>query len=284
MDMPQELPMTEVLRAVAAFELYDLTAGGEVEGRPEFDWVDPRTLLVDETYQRRLGKQSVKLIRRIIGGWDWRKFKPPVVARTAEGLKVIDGQHTAIAAASHPGIDLIPIMLIQAESQAEQAAAFVGQNRDRLALSPVQVHKAALAAADPDAVAIERICSEAGVRILQAPPGRPFEAGETLAAASLREVYRLRGAEAFAEMMRVLGPAGLAPLRANHLKAIELLLTEADYRDTLEPDDLSDTLVRMGPKLEREAGVLAATHRLPLWRAIAITLYRSTRHVRRRVA
>jgi hypothetical protein len=39
-----------------------------------------------------------------VANWDWRRFKPPVVARTATGLEVIDGQHTAIAAASHPDV------------------------------------------------------------------------------------------------------------------------------------------------------------------------------------
>lgn len=272
------------LRPIEPFELYDLVPGGGTEDRPGFDWVDPATLLVDETYQRSLGKASITLIRRIVAAWDWKKFKPPIVAPTAAGLLVIDGQHTAIAAATHPGIGKIPVMLIQAEAVADQATAFVGQNRDRISLTTGQVHKAALAAGDPDAIAMERICAAHGVRILQAPPGRAFAGGETLAAGVLRELYRSRGPELFGTVLRILGGARCTPIRSAHLKAVELLLIEPEYREVLDPDDLADTVVRMGPKLEREAGVLAATHRLRQWRALAIILFRNTRHVRRRAA
>jgi hypothetical protein len=272
------------LRPIGAIELNETTPGGAPEERPGFDWIDPRTLLVDESYQRALSKRSLELIRRIVGAWDWRKFKPPIVAETPAGLVVIDGQHTAIAAASHPSVELIPIMLVKAAEVADQAMAFVGQNRDRLYLSPAQVHKAAVTAGEPEAAAIETICARVGVKILQGPPGRPFEAGETLAAASLLALYQHRGGELLETMLRILASAEATPIRATHLKALELLLTEPEYRDSLEPDDLAATFVRMGPKLERDAGVLAATHRLRQWRALAITLYRNTRHVRRRAA
>ena len=98
--------------------------------RPEFVWVPPTNLLVDETYQRELSRQSLALIEKIVKRWDWSRFKPPVVARTDGGFEVIDGQHTAIAAASHPEIDEIPVMVVETTDMGDRAKAFVGHNRD----------------------------------------------------------------------------------------------------------------------------------------------------------
>ena len=61
-------------------------------------------------------------------------------------LKVIDGQHTAIACASHPSIELIPVMIVEAADTAVQAAAFVGQNTERLGVTALQIHRAAVVA------------------------------------------------------------------------------------------------------------------------------------------
>ncbi len=272
------------LRSIGMIDLSDVQPGGQVGDVPTFEWVEPASLLVDETYQRRLTERSFKMIRRIVAAWDWKKFKPPVVTRTAAGMKVIDGQHTAMAALAHPDVAKIPVMVIETASVADEASSFVGQNRDRLQLSPAQVHKAALVAGETNAVAIEEICTAAGVHILEGPPGRDFLPGETLAASTLVDLYARRGPELFTAIMSILGKANCAPIRANHLKALELLLTEAEYRDSLSVEDLADTFVKKGDLLDRQAGVMAATHRIRPWRAIAIILFRDTRHVRRRAA
>lgn len=80
---------------------------------------------------------------------------------------MIDGQHTAIAAASHPDIALIPVMVVEAVDQAERAGAFIGHNRDRLNITPMQMHYAAVAAGDEDALTVEQVCARAGVKILR---------------------------------------------------------------------------------------------------------------------
>src|SRR5579863_10262422 len=78
---------------------------------PVFGWADPKTLLVEDEYQRGLTKRSIQLIRRIAENFDWLHIKPPVCARGANGkLCIVDGQHTAIAAASR-GLTKIPVMI-----------------------------------------------------------------------------------------------------------------------------------------------------------------------------
>src|SRR6185437_3072554 len=113
---------------------------------PMVEWMAPTDLLVDDAYQRGLGPKSVDLIRRIVEHWDWRRFKPPIVAWTEAGFEVIDGQHTAIAAASRPDIAKIPVMVVVATAMTDRAQAFVGHNRDRLNVSPMQLHHAMVAA------------------------------------------------------------------------------------------------------------------------------------------
>lgn len=92
---------SKALRGVKAINLSGVEAGIAETAPPAFEWVDPGTLLIDEGYQRNLSERSIKLVRKICARWDWRRFKPPVCARTERGLEVIDGQHTAIAACSH---------------------------------------------------------------------------------------------------------------------------------------------------------------------------------------
>src|SRR4051812_39902397 len=97
----------------------DITPGGNTDIRHRFEDVDPTRLYVDDQYQRALSRKSHALIRKIVANWDWGRFKPPVVAEEEYGFDVIDGQHTAIAAASHPGITKIPVMIIEAPTQIE---------------------------------------------------------------------------------------------------------------------------------------------------------------------
>ena len=161
---------------------------------PTFEWADPCELLVDETYQRNLSDRSMRLIRRIVAGWDWRRFKPPVTAHTDAGLEVIDGQHTAIAAASHPAIKQIPIMVVDASDLRSRAEAFIGHNRDRLGITATQLHHAAVSAGDEDALTIEQVCQRAGVRLLRVQPGNAvWRPGETIAIQAIKALSTIWG-------------------------------------------------------------------------------------------
>ena len=109
-------PVPAGLRRVGAIPTPQLTASAPAGRAPRFSEVDPALLLVEESYQRGLSNRSIKMIRRIVAGWSWTKFKPPVVTVTPAGLVVIDGQHTAIAAACHPQIRKLPVMVIRERS------------------------------------------------------------------------------------------------------------------------------------------------------------------------
>lgn len=112
--------MQDNVRPIAPVSIAGLIPQVPPSGIPIFELVKPVDLFVDPAYQRNISEKGARQIRRIIEGFDWVKFKPPICAYSqCDGqtiLKVLDGQHTAIAAASNPHIDKIPVMIVEAES------------------------------------------------------------------------------------------------------------------------------------------------------------------------
>lgn len=252
---------------------------------PVFDRIDPRELLVDEAYQRNLSERSVTLIRKIVGAWDWRKFKPPVVARTDSGLEVIDGQHTAIAAATHPGIATIPIMIVDAPEQGDRAKAFIGHNRDRINITPMQMHFAAVAAGDEDALTTAQVCERAGVHILKAPPGNgAYKPGDAISVRSIGALINRRGAMRARQILQALVEARCAPVSAGLIKAVEMLAFDPEYEGQVELSDVTSALLADPAGVEKEAEVFAAAHGVRLWKALGIVLFKRSRRGRRRAA
>lgn len=257
-----------------------------VEGAtPEFRWVDPADLLVDEAYQRGLSEKSVTLIRKVVGGWDWARFKPPVVAETADGLEVIDGQHTAIAAATHPGIEKIPVMVVFADQRESRAAAFVGHNRDRIQLTPMQMHAAAVAAGDEDSVTIEAVCARAGVKVLRnSPANGVFKPGDTVAIKAIGALINRRGAMRARMVLEIVAKANAAPVGTAQIKAVEMLLHDREYAGQVEADAVTTAIIALGDEAAREAKVFSVAHKVPLWRALGVILFRRATRGRRRAA
>jgi hypothetical protein len=267
-------------RNIAAIPLSDFAPSPMPTARPEITWIDPRDLLVDEAYQRNLSERSLALIRRIATGWDWRRFKAPSCSWTSDGLEVVDGQHTAIGAACRGDITEIPVLITEAKEQAERAAAFIGLNRDRVGITATQLHAAAVTAGDADALAIEEACSVAGIAVLKTQPGAGrFKPRETMAVAALGVLVKRHGSDA-GQVLSILAEAGLAPIQANHIKAVELLLTDPEYSQ-VELADITRSIITVGVDAENEAKLFAATHRIPVWKALAIVWFRKARKNRK---
>lgn len=264
----EDLPPTATLRSVQAIPTAGLTMKRPITGEPIFERVDPRELLVDEAYQRGLSDRSQRLIRRIVTQWDWRRFKPPVVALTDRGLEIIDGQHTAIAAATHPHIDKIPVMVVEAPEIAARAAAFVGHNTDRLNVTAVQVHIAKVASQEPEALTIERVLAVAGVTLLKTTPGREWRPGETVAVNAVAGLVRRQGERQARELLKMLADGECAPVTAAQIKAVESILVGDDSLDPIDPHDLVRAIRDAGFMAERDAKEFAAVHSLPVWKGL----------------
>ncbi len=272
------------MRPITALAFEALSPGASLVAEPVFEWRDPASLLVDEAYQRQLSAKSLKLIRQIVETWSWARFKPPVVAQGPDGLEVIDGQHTAIAAATHPGIGMIPVMIVQAPGVEDRAGAFLGHNRDRLAMSPVQIHRAALAAADPDALAAEAVASAAGLRLLAYTPAKNiWRPGDCVAFTTLYALIVRRGPTRATAILKVLAGANLAPVTAWQILSVERLLCHAEYAAEVTAAGVAEAILEFGPDLARQVDIAGAEHRLTRERAMTLIVFRRASRGRRRV-
>lgn len=265
------------LRQVKALPMAGIEPAGIQTSKPRFEWVRPTDLFIEERYQRNIAEKSITLIRRIVQGWDWSRMKPPICARSEDGkLFVVDGQHTAIAAASHPGIEKIPVMIVDGVTVEDRASSFLGHNRDRVAITPMQMHYAALAAGDEIALAMAEACKKAGVVIRKSPPPNgTFKDGETVAVGGIRHIVTKKGAVGGARVLKILNDANRAPISAQEIKAVAALLWDADWKDQIDDFDLA-TIIR-SKQPEAWAGFAESKVRkgmkMPLWRAIAIAWF-----------
>lgn len=271
-----------MLRKVEPMRMPDIVPAELRCATPKTRMVDPRELLVDESYQRNLSERSVSLIRRIVAEWDWRAFKPPSCVEVEGALHVTDGQHTAIAAASHPAISRIPVIVTEDGIKADRAMAFVRQNRDRIAVTPTQMHFSLVAAAEETALTVDQVCKRAGARILKFPPpyGK-YKPGDTMAIQTLRSLVSKRYAKGAREIVQICVEGQMAPVTANALKAVEALMHEEQYSGLHTPESLVLAIREMDFEWEREGKRKAAEHELLLWRAMMIVLHQKARKGKR---
>lgn len=269
----------ETLRAVAPIAAVDLRPGA-VGPRPETLWVAPEALSVDERYQRGLGRRSIALIRKIAAEWDWKAFKPPVVVRSGGRLLIVDGQHTAIGAATRNALDgavgQILVVVIAADDVAAQASAFVRHNLDRNAMTPGQIHHAKVAAGDEDSLTIEQCCARAGARVLRHLGPGVRALGGTLAIGALHAILGRRHAIGLRRVLEICVEARFEPIQGHHLYGVEEALFDPANAD-VDPARFGLALRSRRAAIEKEAALRAAAHGVPRRRAFAAVLSRAAR-------
>ncbi|WP_020187825.1 hypothetical protein [Methylopila sp. 73B] len=263
-------------RPVRALDLGAVAPNEVTSTGPIFENVDPATLLVDERYQRELSAKGRALIAKIVAGWDWRRFKPPVAVMVDDGLELIDGQHTAIAAATHPAVTTIPVMIVEAEEIADRAKAFIGHNRDRVAVSAMDLHHAAVAAGDEDALTMAQVCERARVVVRRQPPyAGAYLPRETVAIGAIRTLIDKRGALRARQILGALADANLAPITSGAIKAADFIVHDAEMAPEIDLPGLSAAIVAAGPTVEHETKITATTLCVPAWRAMAIVWFKA---------
>lgn len=213
------------LRKIAPMAL-PATVRAEVKGpRPILVWATPTDLLVDGAYQRDLSPASVSLIRKIVGEFAWSRIKPPVAVDTGAGYHVIDGQHTAIAAASL-GIKELPIFVIDAPEVLDRAQAFVSHNKNRLTISALDIHRALVAGGDPLSRSIHKTLSDVGVRMRYMSFGTKTEVGDTQCVALIQRLFKRHGVEHARSVMTSLVRAKCCPIVEPQITAASELIAE----------------------------------------------------------
>lgn len=263
------------MRKIAAIKLPADLEPCPIHGElPECRLVNPADILVDDEYQRGLSERSIKLINKIVREWSWDAFKPPVCAEVDGDLHALDGQHTCIAAVTHGGIPLIPVMVRKDMEQAGRAKAFVQHNRDRISVTPTQLHQALVAAGDEDAMTIAQVCEWAGVKILRnAPPTARYEVGETMSIAAIRSLINRRHAAGARKVLEACVQGGAAPVTVTLIRAVEHLLFSDQYKGDIDADRIAMILKSSLSTLEREAQHYAFERKTPLWRAMAAQMF-----------
>jgi hypothetical protein len=139
----------------------------ELDEQPEpvLKWLSIDDLLIDDRYQRPLGKSNWNRIRKIAAEFRWCRFSPILVAPVEKGkYAIVDGQHRAHAAKLCQ-ISSVPAMIVEIDAQ-EQARSFSWVNDQVTRISTFHIYKAALAAQDDWAIKSRDAVEAAGCRLM----------------------------------------------------------------------------------------------------------------------
>ena len=163
--------------------------------RPSIEWVYVSDLSFDSSYQRSVDNEaSRRLINGIAANFDWRLCTPLVVARRSVGqFVVIDGQHRTMAARLRGDIDQLPCCLFNYADPQEEARMFIAANRSRKPMNRLDDFHAALAAADEDAIEIQTLVLDAGLRITRNTASNSWRPREIAFTASIASSLRKHG-------------------------------------------------------------------------------------------
>jgi len=243
---------------------------GEV---PVLDWIDKALISVDPLYQRPLDHNRVATILK---GFYWRSFGALVVVPQADGqYHATDGQHRLEAAKLHPKVQHVPVVIVKADDIQAEAGIFVDINRVRKNVTGLELFFAQLAADDPRAVAVLSLCKQAGIRIPKHPGD--YKPGDSVAVGALAAIEAGYAEERALRILTTAGAGKFKPITAAHLKAVEHLLNDPEFRDQIVAEDLSALLERDGNMHDGEAKRFAATHRVSTWKGLASVWFQKTR-------
>lgn len=252
------------LRPVAPIRQTARLSRSPVPPPPKIAWLPLTALVVDDAYQRALSGSGIALIRRLVAGWDWNRFKPLSVAPTGGGLyEVVDGQHSAIAAATHGAIELLPCLVLDAATVQARAAAFVGINHERVALTGHALFRARMEAGDERASAVHAALQASGARLVAVfKPNEAPTAGSLSCVSTLSTIEKRFSGEFLTEILTICVGAGLAPIPAAVLRAVSAIQTHQAGR--VKPEVLIEALKALGSAaLMEEAVAMSRTGRAP---------------------
>lgn len=225
---------------------------------PRLEWVPLNLLRIDRSYQRSLSDRSIRLIRRMVERFDWARMKALSVLERADGtFEVLDGQHTAIAAMTHGGLNALPCLICASRDTKGAAAAFVDLNRERVALTALQVFWAEVAAGDELATEVVTGVGKGGGRIPQkAITKSNMRHGDTSSIATLKALAR-HGGVAYVRRAVALGvKCRLRPITREFLIAFDALCW-GQYAGRLSDRDIVDVVRTHG-----DAALVGEAYRL----------------------
>lgn len=265
----------DTFRKVHPIKGLDIVPNRITENQPEAITIKPTDLWVDSRYQRDIAASSLSLISSIVSDFAWHKFKPPVVTKDSKGRHiVIDGQHTAIACSMHPEIDKIPAVLIESQTTEQQAESFIALNTNHIAVHPLDLFRASLAAGDERSIEMKRIMDEAGLNV---PRGRAYintkaapEPNMVYSISTLKGMLQKYGPAKFTVLVEKITACNFAPVRVEHLKAFaDIMFNSTSPR--YSPDRLVETVQALDDGDTLIEATRTANHMTcPKWKGLSI--------------
>ncbi len=264
-----------VLEKIITLKTPDLTPA-EIGARPKMKWLPIDALRINRAYQRDLSERSVRLIRRMVAGWDWNRLKALTVFDLGDGTyEVLDGQHTAVAARTHGAILELPCLVTPVRSTQEAAADFVGLNTDRVGLTPLQIFWAQVAAGDEEACEIAKGVDQAGGRIPKNNLSQSnIREGDVIALGALAKLAREGGMPYVRRVVELGVAARLRPVGRDFIVAAHELIWGSQAGMVTDQRIVDVVRVQTMPRLLSDARLLAETHRHSIGHALALVFVR----------
>lgn len=229
-----------------------------IGSQPSIEWIHLHRLSIDGAYQRSTDNEaSRRLIASIAAHFDWRLCAPLVVSRRADDtLAIIDGQHRWMAASRRDDIPQLPCCVFRYGSPEEEARMFILANRARKPMNRLDDYHAAVAAADDDALEIQQLVADAGLRIARNTSSTAWQPGEIAFTSSIALALRRHGAAVTSAVLTNMAEA-FHQQRLTHGGGIfgGLVLIMAKPAPDFDPDRL---LTALQTKTVEEWGVHAA--------------------------
>jgi hypothetical protein len=218
----------------------------EVVGAPpSIEFIRPIDLNVDPTYQRSIENEgSRRLIASIAANFDWRLFSPLLISRRPDGSKIIiDGQHRWAGVIRRGDITHLPCCLYSYESAEEEAKVFIMANRARKSMNRLDDFYAALAAADEDALEIQRLVTDAGLVVSRSMSVAARKPGEITFTSSISSALRRHGEEVVSAALTSMAEAFDGGVMAQGSSVFNaLVLVFAEPPEGFDPDALVPAL------------------------------------------
>lgn len=227
----------------------------------KMQWVLASDLQIDQSYQRVGPQISRAAINRIARSFDPDIFHVLKVSlRVDKNLYVIDGQHRLLAIREMGWNDqLLPCMVHQGLTIADEAHIFSESQRTQRRLSPQAILKADVIARKPDAMAIVEIVAESGFLI-------NYESGERsgrhiCSVAALRKIVTTHAAgnELLARTLAVIARSWGTELGPRSSVLLGLAEFLRRYGDRVDQNRLVRVLERLNPERMISDGRLQAS-------------------------
>ena len=213
--------------------------------QPSIEWVPIGELLIDDSYQRSIDTAaSQKLIRAIASEWDWDVLDILKVSRRPDDrLFLVDGQHRRAAAVLRNDIPQLPCVLKRCAGPDEEARLFMAANRGRKRMSRLDDFRAALAAGDGDAIAVDRLVTAAELKIASHELAAHVGPGELVNVVGLRNQLRRHGDTVLGDALKLVGEAFPDEVLVAPSAMIGALIDLLKQAPAVDPDRLFATML-----------------------------------------